>query len=183
LLQNILLERAVKPSAMLNLLGDTQKLTLAGDGAPLETGTSSYGKIICQCKQQGIYHCKCPRSYTDPKANWGWDSYHDCLFYGHTLYCLTAANSFNDLPLLIHLTRASAHDSITFVKTYAQLSAALPSFKFKSALLDSAHDAYAIYQMLNIYGIEPFIDLNERARKTTLLKRSAKTAFPSARPI
>lgn len=164
LLQKILIECAVKPSAELNLLGNTQKLTLAGDGAPLETGASSFGKKICQCKQQGIYHCKCPRSYTDPKANWGWDSYHERWFYGHTLYCLTAANSVNDLPLLIHLTQASAHDSITFVQAYAQLRLALPSFKFESALLDSAHDAYAIYQMLNIHGIEPFIDLNKRKK-------------------
>jgi len=165
LLQKILIECAVKPSAELNLLGNTQKLTLAGDGAPLETGASSLGRKICQCKKQGIYYCKCPRSYTDPKANWGWDSYHERWFYGHTLYCLTAANSFNDLPLLIHLAQASAHDSITFVQAYAQLRSALPSFKFERALLDSAHDAYSIYQMLNIHGIEPFIDLNERNKK------------------
>ena len=146
-------------------MDDIQKLTLAGDGAPLETGASSFGKKICQCKQQGVYHCKCPRSYTDPKANWGWDSYHERWFYGHTLYCLSAANSFNDLPLLIHLTQASAHDSITFVQAYAQLRSALPAFKFESILLDSAHDAYAIYQMLNMHEIEPFIDLNERNKK------------------
>lgn len=166
LLQKILIECAVKPSAELNLLGDIQKLTLAGDGAPLETGASSFGKKICQCKQQGICYCKCPRSYTDPKANWGWDSYHERWFYGHTLYNLTAANSVNDLPLLIHLTRASAHDSITFVQAYAQLRSALPSFKFERALLDSAHDAYAIYKMLNLHEIEPFIDLNERSKKS-----------------
>jgi len=166
LLQKILIECAVKPSAELNLLGDIQKLTLAGDGAPLETGASSFGKKICQCKQQGIYYCKCPRSYTDPKANWGWDSYHERWFYGHTLYNLTAANSVNDLPLLIHLTRASAHDSITFVQAYAQLRSAFPSFKFERALLDSAHDAYAIYKMLNLHEIEPFIDLNERNKKS-----------------
>ncbi len=167
LLQKVLSECAVKPSAKLNLLGDTQKLTLAGDGAPLETGASSFGKKICQCKQQGIYRCSCPRYYTDPKANWGWDSYHERWFYGHTLYCLTAANSFNDLPLLIHLNQASAHDSITFVQAYAQLRSLLPSFKFERALLDSAHDAYAIYRMLNMHEIEPFIDLNERSKKNS----------------
>lgn len=178
LLQKILIECAVKPSAELKLLGDIQKLTLAGDGAPLETGACSLGKKICQCKKQGIYYCKCPRSYTDPKANWGWDSYHERLFYGHTLYCLTAANSVNDLPLLIHLTQASAHDSITFVQAYAQLRAALPSFKFESTLLDSAHDAYAIYQMLNIHGIEPFIDLNERGKKNNSSEKIDHNGIP-----
>ena len=181
LLQKILIECAVKPSAELSLLGDTRKLTLAGDGAPLETGASSLGKKICQCKKQGVHFCKCPRSYTDPKANWGWDSYHERLFYGHTLYYLSAANSFNDLPLLIHLSQASAHDSITFVKAYAQLRSALPSFKFKSALLDSAHDAYAIYHMLNIHEIEPFIDLNERSRKNKPSEQIDHNGIPVCR--
>lgn len=85
LLQKILIECAVKPSAKLKLLGNTLKLTLAGDGAPLETGASSFGKKACQCKEQGIYRCDCPRYYTDPNANWGWDSYHERWFYGHTL--------------------------------------------------------------------------------------------------
>jgi hypothetical protein len=167
LLQKVLSKCTVEPSAKLNLLGDTQKLTLAGDGAPLETGASSFGKKICQCKQQGIYRCSCPRYYTDPKANWGWDSYHERWFYGHTLYCLTAANSFNDLPLLIRIKQASAHDSITFVPAYAQLRSLFPFFRFEKALLDSAHDAYDIYRLLNIAGIEPFIDLNQRGKKNS----------------
>lgn len=178
LLQKVLSECAVKPSAKLNLLGDTQKLTLAGDGAPLETGASSFGKKICQCKQQGIYRCSCPRYYTDPNANWGWDSYHERWFYGHTLYCLSAANSFNDLPLLISLTEGSTHDSITFVPAYAQLRSLLPSFKFEKTLLDSAHDAYAIYRLLNIHAIEPFIDLNERSKKNNSSEEIDQDGIP-----
>jgi len=178
LLQRVLLECAVKPSAELNLLGDTQKLTLAGDGAPLETGASSFGKKICQCKQKGIYRCSCLREYTDPKANWGWDSYHERWFYGHTLYCLGAANSFNDLPLLISLTGGSAHDSITFVTSYAQLRSLLPSYKFEKALLDSAHDAYAIYWLLNMHDIEPFIDLNKRNKKDNPSEKINQNGIP-----
>ncbi len=178
LLQQILSECAVKPSAKLNLLGDTQKLTLAGDGAPLETGANPFGKKVCQCKKQGIYRCSCPRSYTDPSANWGWDSYHEHWFYGHTLYCLTAANSFNDLPLLIHLNQASVHDSITFVPAYAQMRSLYPEFKFEKALLDSAHDAYAIYRMLNMHEIEPFIDLNERSKKNNSSEKIDRDGIP-----
>ena len=178
LLQKILAECAVKPSAKLNLLGDTLKLTLAGDGAPLETGANPFGKKICQCKQQGIYRCSCPRSYTDACANWGWDSYHERWFYGHTLYCLSAANSFNDLPLLLHLNQASAHDSITFVPAYAQLRSIFPEFKFEKALLDSAHDAYAIYRMLNMHEIEPFIDLNERNKKNNTSEEINHNGIP-----
>lgn len=172
LLQKILIECAVKPSAKLKLLGNPLKLTLAGDGAPLETGASPFGKKVCQCKKEGIYRCDCPRYYTDPSANWGWDSYHERWFYGHTLYCLSAANSFNDLPLLISLKQASAHDSVTFVPAYAQLRSLLPFFKFDRALLDSAHDAYDIYRLLNIDDIEPFIELNKRGNNNRLPEAS-----------
>ena len=162
LLQKILAECAVKPSLDFGLCGEGRKLVFAGDGAPLETGASPRGKRVCSCKEQGIYQCSCPRLHTGPTANWGWDSYHERWFYGHTLYPITAAGSANDLPLLLHLTQASRHDSGTFVVTYAQLRQVYPELVFASALLDSAHDAYEIYRLLNAHGIEPFIDLNKR---------------------
>jgi len=162
LLQRILTECAVKPSLELKLCGDSRKLTIAGDGAPLDTGASHRGKKICSCKQQGIYKCLCPRQYTGPTANWGWDSYHEQWFYGHTLYCITAADSYNDLPLLIHVTQASRHDSGTFVTAYSHLRELHGELPVGSAVLDSAHDAYGIYRMLLEHGIEPFIDLNKR---------------------
>jgi len=162
LLQKILTECAVKPSLELKLCGDSRKLTIAGDGAPLNTGANPRGKKICSCKEQGLYHCTCPRQYTGPTANWGWDSYHEQWFYGHTLYCITAADSYNDLPLLIHVTQASRHDSGTFVTAYVHLREIYGELPIATALLDSAHDAYDIYRMLLAHGIEPFIDLNKR---------------------
>ena len=165
LLQDILAECAVRPSAELNLLGDTFHLTFAGDGAPLATGGNARGKKVCDCKQKGIYRCSCHRYYTDANANWGWDSYHRCWFYGHTLYCLNAANSSSDLPLMLSLRQASCHDSITFVMAFDQLGSVLPEFGFVKVLLDSAHDAYSIYRLLNEKEIEPFIDLNPRTKK------------------
>ena len=169
LLQKILTVCAVKPSLDLGLCGEGRKPVFAGDGTPLETGASHLGKKVCSCKEQGVYYCSCPRLYTNPTANWGWDSYHERWFYGHTLYPITAAGSPNDLPLLLHLTQASRNDSTIFVAAYAQLRQLYPEFDFAGALLDSAHDAYDIYKLLNSHGIEPFIDLNNRrGRKKTL---------------
>ena len=121
LLQKILTECAIKPSLKLGLCGDSRNLPFASDGSPLETGANHLGKKVCSCRELGIYHCTCPGLYTGPTANWGWDSYHERWFYGHTLYSITAADSANDLPLLLHLTQASRHDSGTFVAVYAQL--------------------------------------------------------------
>jgi len=162
LLQKVFTTCAVKPSFDLELCGDKHKLAFAGDGAPLETGASHIGKRVCACKKERIYNCSCPRLYTNPTANWGWDSYHNRWFYGHTLYSITAADSPNDLPLLLHLTQASRHDSGTFVAAYAQLRQLYPDIIFSKALLDSAHDAYEIYRLLNSHSVEPFIDLNDR---------------------
>ncbi len=157
LLQKILVECAVKPSAKLGLLGNKDdKLVFAADGAPLETGANPYGKKLCQCRDR----CSCPRRYSDPTATWGWDSYHERWFYGHTLYCLTAANSLNDLPLMLHLTEGARHDCVSFVKSIPALLSLYPQFEFAKGLLDSAHDAYPIYQLLYHYRIEPFIELN-----------------------
>jgi hypothetical protein len=44
LLQKVLKECAVKPSLDLGLCGDPENFVFAGDGAPLETGASPYGK-------------------------------------------------------------------------------------------------------------------------------------------
>ena len=164
LLQKILKECAVKPSLALGLCGDPDLFVFAGDGAPLETGASPYGKKICSCKDKGIYRCSCPRLYTNPTANWGWDSYHERWFYGHSLYALTAAGGLHDLPLLLHVTQASCHDSGTFVAAYAQLRALYPELNFSAALLDSAHDAYDIYKLFEAHDIEPFICLNKRRK-------------------
>ena len=67
------------------------------------------------------------------------------------MYAITAADSPNDLPLLLHLTQASRHDSGTFVAAYAQLRQLYPNLSFPKALLDSAHDAYEIYRFMQIY--------------------------------
>jgi hypothetical protein len=164
LLQKVLKECAVKPSLDLGLCGEPEHFVFAGDGAPLETGASPYGKKVCQCKERGIYRCSCPRLYTNPTANWGWDSYHERWFYGHSLYALTAADSVNDLPILLHITQASRHDSGTFVAAYAQMRTLYPELHFSTALLDSAPDASDISRLLATHGVEPFICLNKRRK-------------------
>jgi hypothetical protein len=161
-LQAILKECAVIPSSKLGLLGNPDNLAISGDGSPVRTGASPRGKKLCQCPAQGIYHCQCERSFTDPTANWGWDSYHEQWFYGHTLYSITSADSFNDLPIYLRFVQGSRHDSVTFVFAWVELLKLYPEFKFSKALLDSAHDVYDIYRLLNANHTQAFIDLNKR---------------------
>jgi len=82
LLQSIFMKTAVIPSANAGLLGDIQNLNISGDGVCVESHASPHGHKACTC--QGA--CSCPRSFADPEARWGWDSYHERWFYGHTAY-------------------------------------------------------------------------------------------------
>ncbi|KRG12979.1 hypothetical protein ACA29_09775 [Lederbergia galactosidilytica] len=52
-----------------------------------------------------------------------------------------------------------------FVSTFHELKHWYPNWKFSEAILDSALDAYPIYEMLERYDISAVIDLNPRRTK------------------
>ncbi|MFT5891054.1 MAG: hypothetical protein ACI9Y7_001153 [Dokdonia sp.] len=60
LLQKIFSLVAVKPSFNLNLI-EKNNLTVGGDGTCVHCKSSYYGSKVCDCRQNGIYDCKCPR--------------------------------------------------------------------------------------------------------------------------
>src|SRR5690625_5602347 len=63
------------------------------------------------------------------------------------------------------LYRASKHDSVLFVSTYHELLHWYPEWRFGESILDSAFDAYPIYEMLEQYDVSAIIDLNPRRSK------------------
>lgn len=162
LFQKIFKECFVVPSAKHGILGNLDALAIAGDGSSVRTGASRYGKLICDCRKNGIFTCNCPRKYSDPDASWGWDSYREEYYYGRTLYAFTAADSPYDLPVYLNFFKAYRHDSLAFVYSFFDFIQLNPEFKLAECLLDSAHDAYAIYKLLHHYDIAAFIDLNSR---------------------
>lgn len=83
LLQQIFARCCVDQSVTLRLIPAPQALILAGDGSSLRTGNSPAGVKVCNCKQQGIHRCSCPRRYPDPDATWGWDSHRELYYYGY----------------------------------------------------------------------------------------------------
>lgn len=171
IMQKIFAHLAVLPSANLGLLGDLKNINIAGDGAPLETGGSPFGKKTCDCRKNKIYKCDCHRYYSDRWANWGYDSHHDRYFYGYTLYHITASNSPNDLPIYLKLVQGSRNDSVTSVFAFAELLELYPQFRFQHVFLDSAHDVLGIYNMFKHFKINPLIDLNNR--------KSGNRTYPS----
>lgn len=78
---------------------------------------------------------------------------------------VTASDSPYDLPIYPRLYRASKHDSVLFVSTFHELQHWYSDWKFGEVILDSALDAFPIYEMLEHYDISAIIDLNPRRSK------------------
>jgi len=164
LFQKIFKEGFVVPSAKLGILGNTNSLSIAGDGTSARTGASCYGKLTCDCRKNRIFSCSCPRKFSDPDASWGWDSYREEYYYGRTLYAFTAVDSPYDLPVYLNFFKAYRHDSMAFVYSFLDFKQLFPEFTLRECMLDSAHDAYAIYRLLHHYDVAAFIDLNTRTK-------------------
>lgn len=162
LLQTIFMKTAVIPSANAGLLGDLKNITASGDGTCVESHASPYGHKTCKCEGS----CNCPRSFADPEAKWGWDSYHEKWFYGYTNYLLSVHNKELklDLPLYIKFVEAGRNDSVSLI---AALSHARHLYRdilrFDSLIADAIHDNYPTYNLLKQWNIKPFIALNNRS--------------------
>lgn len=169
LLQQLFQTEFVLPSATKGLLGDTNALSVIGDGSAVETGARSFGKFLCDCRKSGNWKCGCKRQFSDPDANWGWDSYREKYYFGRTLYVFCAADSPHDLPIYLRFFRASQHDSVSWICGYQELRHWYPQWKLGEAILDSAHDSLPIYTMLEHDDVCAIIDLN--------LRRSGKLVY------
>lgn len=152
-------------SAKLGLLGNLQSLSVAGDGTPLVTASYPRSKPSCKCYAQGVTNCNHPRLFSQPDCNSGWDSSREKYYNGYSLYMISACDSVHDLPLYPRLHPASRHDSVSFVTGSIEFAQRFSLGTVDKFLLDAAHDAEAIYELLEHQGIEPFIDLNPRTKK------------------
>lgn len=151
-------------------LVDFDNLTIAGDGTPVYTATREHKTRTCNCLEKGIRDCKCKRIYHQPDCNIGWDSHRNRYYYGYDLYVLTASDSASDLPVFPFLGPASRHDSHGFLYGWFSMQQHLPEAHVSKLLLDSAHDAMALYEYCRDHNIQPFIDLNGKGGRPLTYK-------------
>ena len=149
---------------------DSKHLSIAGDGTPVRTSSLMRKKRICDCKKNGVTNCKCKRLFSQPDCNSGWDSSRECHFNGYHLFMFVAADSHSDLPVFPLLERASRHDMLSFLHTYFSMKSYLPEFNVEKILLDSAMDAYSLYEYCRKEKIIPFIDLKKTKADGTSYK-------------
>ncbi len=72
-LQRILYIPAVFPSIRPGLV-NAAKLTMSGDGTAVVSYSSPFGRHPPFCSRSCPYRSGCSRHYSDPDAEWGWDS-------------------------------------------------------------------------------------------------------------
>ena len=137
-------------------------ITLSGDGTCVHSHSSPYGHKVCKCSENADTHCSCKRHFSDPDADWGWDSDKEVFYFGHTLYMLCSHNSDIgvDLPLHIRFLNARRHDSVSAIVSLREFKSLSPDIPVRNLCLDSAHDNYATYRLCQKWDIRPFIDLN-----------------------
>jgi hypothetical protein len=166
-LEDLLFHLALAPSAHRGLLGDLQQLVVCGDGSSLVTGASATGRAACQCRAQGIYQCDCARFYADAKADWGWDSYREVYYCGHTYYQYLVSTKGRDLPVHVTLGPASESDFTLSLKSLDRFQKTLREhdvkWRVRTVVYDSGHDSLGIYQYLQERQRQPVIVLNPRS--------------------
>jgi hypothetical protein len=186
-LEDILIQCAIIPSAKRGLLGDTNSINISGDGSALPSGANPQGKPSCNCRENGIYDCNCPRYYSDPTANWGYDSYRDTYYFGHTYYQHVVSTNGHDLPLGVSIAPASETDFTLSLKSLDRLKKTLQEngleWKISNAIYDAGHDAAGIYEYLMEDGINPIIALNSRSGTHPDPTGSAKMVNENGIPI
>ena len=166
-LQKIFSIIAVLPSVQLGLI-DPENLTLSGDGTAVVSHSSPYGRHLSSCSKSCPYRSGCPRHYSDPDAEWGWDSDNKTWYFGHTLYMLCSRNNTLkiELPLLMKFTSARRHDSKNFLYAIDDFGRNAFGISPKNICLDSAHDNIPTYELLEHWDINALIDINERAKSS-----------------
>ena len=185
--EDLLLHLALLPSAPRGLLGDLHHLVVCGDGAALVTGASPTGRPACQCRKQGIFKCACARFYPDATADWGWDSYREVYYFGHTFYQHVISSQGHDLP--VHVTLGPARESAftLSLKSLDRLRKTLREhrldWQLKTVVYDSGHDSRGIYQYLQDRQITPVIVLNPRAGTRPKPSGTATQLNAQGRPL
>ena len=166
-LQKIFSILAILPSARLGLI-NLENLTLSGDGTAVVSHASPYGRHLSSCGKGCPYRKDCGRHYSDPDAEWGWDSDNKTWYFGHTLYMLCSRNNTLkvELPLLMKFTGARRHDSKNFLYAIDDFGRNAFGISPKNICLDSAHDNIPTYELLEHWDINALIDINGRAKSS-----------------
>jgi hypothetical protein len=160
-LSTLLVDVAVTESARRGLLGDLGHIVAGGDGSPLVTGASKFGKKTCEHSR--YERCDCDRIWADPDARYGWDPHRERYFFGHHFYELSVSTQGHDLPLALRLDPGNGSDFTASLYTFEHLRKTLEHqdlpWSIDTVVLDAGHDGEAVYRYFIDRGSRPVIPL------------------------
>jgi len=123
----------------------------------------------------------------DPTADWGWDSYRDVYFFGHTYYHHVISTSGHDLPVHVTIGPASETDFTLSLKSLDRFLKACRDHELpltvSSVAYDAGHDALGIYEYLGAQSIDPVIALNPRTGQPPSPTGTATTVNEQGIPL
>jgi len=165
-IERILLRCGLEQVAKAGLVGDIGHLNVAGDGSALESHANGRGHRLCTCHEDGEGRCDCDRTYSDPSARWGWDSYRERFYFGYRFHALVVRIGSIEVPLHIMLDGANTADVLMGITSLArlerQLRQCLPEAHIEHAIFDAGYDATAFHRFVAKIGAKPVIALNPK---------------------
>lgn len=131
--------------------GDT-----AIDSTHLWAYSNKSGKKTCSCKGK----CKCPKSYSDNDAAWGYKR-KDYAFFGYKAHLIVDAHS--QLPLDVIVTSGNEPDSPQAIPLLKRASKKHPDSPITTTAMDASYDAHENYRfVIEDMKAAPIIALNHR---------------------
>lgn len=155
ILQELFNELALLPSIEKHILDNP---VMSADGSSLHILSNPYGIPIDKTDKNS------KRRYSDPDADWGWDSHEKRWYFGYSLFALSchSPSLSVDLPLFFSINPASQHDSVSLFPALAQFRSLCPKMKYQYLCGDSAFDNQSTFLLCKQWGMTPVIDFNKR---------------------
>ena len=149
----------IRPSCEYFSILEEENLTFSGDAA-LPVHSNPKGNRV-----ENPVDDKHTHRYSNTDAYWGFDSYNEMFYFGHSLFEIAYHKKGFDLPLFQELNPASMHDSIPMITAVAHMLDINPSLKPKNMCFDVAGDEEDNHGYLLGQGIRPFIKRNSHFKK------------------
>jgi len=193
---NRLLLHVVKQSISMGILASPNQLALCVDGTLYKSQGSSYGTRRCECVKNK--RCKCPKSYSDPTAAWGYCKTKDEFVFGHRVSALVArGETAVELPVQVIVSPTQVGEEPLCVEGIARLwheRAGLDLGGRRSIFAqylvgDLGYCGAAIHQCAQDFGLKPVIPLLEvshtkqKDKKSCTVDRDSIPRCPSGQEM
>jgi len=188
ILEDIFAEMALSQSIVKGLFDSESGIVVFGDGSKIDSDANRHGTALCNCRSQGIFNCDHKdKLYSDPDANWGWDSHRRRYIFGYNFYQHCAFLERHNLPLHVEIHPASTNDMVINMPAFDRMLKMFRehniTIKVQVVCYDAGHDAYAIHEYHVENGRQTVIPIKTISKKAIQTEASPTLVTPDGTPI